>query len=846
MRDQDVRPGEPAEQVAPGPGDSRRAPLAGVRVLECGLAYAGPIATHYLAGLGAEVVKIDSRNATSFAVPPRWAEHLGLAALDLAAGADALNGGKLSLGLNLGNAEARPILARLVASCDVFVTNLSVPALATLKLHEADVREWNDKIIYLSLTGFGTGPGPYRDYRSFGPTLSALAGYDSLTGDADRDPVTCRTPYLDFLAAYHAVVAILNALDARTRPARGPSLELSQFSVAASALGPDILYTQIADELPLRSGNRSPASAPRGLFPCRGDDRWVSIEIGNDAEWRAFCQASGLQRLEEDSRLREAAGRLSHQDEIEPVIAAWTRGQTNREVAFRLQARGVAACPVQTGWDHLADPQLEARGYWRAVRHDRLGSDIASSLPMQFSSTEIGFDRGPPSHGHDTDTVLGGLGLLPDEIDRLVEVGVAEREAAVPAEFADRRLERPSKRWAWPLLGLTDRLDEAPGLRADQQPATAAPVQVAECRILDLSDDLSAYGTRLLAMLGAEVIRVEPPDGTPLRLQSPVHRGVSAYHQFMDAGKRSVTLDLETEPGRASFLRLARTADIIYESGSVGQLAGWGLGWDVLHEANPAAVLVSVTPFGQTGPYAHWHAGELGLWALSGSLPGIGYPDRPPSVPRDVAPMLVGTIGAIATLAALQARRMTGEGEWIDVSAHETMVSTAGAMLPEIERLAQLPRAGSQGASVGPWGYFPCSDRPVSLMAVSPRHWLVLATWIHDETGNDGGLAPEYLRSAVVRYEHSETIDELVGSLTRRYAADEFSREAQRRGIPAVPLNSLQDLLRDPHLEAIDFWRPAPDGQAVKWPAPPLGFADHRQLTPAPDLGADNALLAPD
>jgi crotonobetainyl-CoA:carnitine CoA-transferase CaiB-like acyl-CoA transferase len=814
-------------------GGAPAAPLSGIRVVDCGLAYAGPVATRFLAGLGAEVIRIDSRKATSFSVPPPWAGDLGPAAADLAAGAEALNGGKLSLGLNVGHPEARPILAALVARSDVFLTNLSVPALSSLKLHDADVREWNRQIIYVSLTGFGTAPGPYRDYRSFGPTLSALSGFDSLTGDPDRDPVTSRTPYLDFLAAYHAVVAILHALGGRSPGQEPPSYELSQFSIAASTLGAQILHAQVADELPGRCGNQIPGWAPCGLFPCRGDDQWVSIEIRTDAEWRAFCDASGLRELDADISHDE---RVLRQDEIASRIASWTERLTSREVAYRLQARGVSACPVQTGWDHLADPQLEARSFWRMVRHDRLGADLASSLPVRFGSAPVGITQSAPSLGHDTDTVLAGLGFAPDAIDRLVESGIAERETPVAAEFAGVTLERPSRRWAWPILGLTDK---PPPPSQGAVDATAEAVDLSRCRILDLSDEQSVYGTRLLRMLGADVIRVEPPTGAPLRRQPPLHDGVSTYHQFMDAGKSSVTVDFETDEGRELFARLAATADVIYESRAVGWLASHGLGWERLHRGNPGAVLVSVTSFGQDGPYAHWHAGELGLWAMSGSLADIGYPDRPPSVPRAVAPALIGTMGAVATLAALYARQRTGRGQWVDVSGHETMVATAGSMLPQIERLRRLPRAGSQGAGVGPWGYFPCADRPVSVMAISARHWLALATWVRDETGSDAGLAPEFLSSAVTRYEHGDVIDPLVASLTRRYCANDFCEQAQSRGIVAVPLNSIADLLSDPHLERIGFWRPGPGGHPPKWPAGPFGFAD-QPLAPSPELGANN------
>jgi formyl-CoA transferase len=342
--------------------------------------------------------------------------------------------------------------------------------------------------------------------------------------------------------------------------------------------------------------------------------------------------------------------------------------------------------------------------------------------------------------------------------------------------------------------------------------------------VLDLSDELSTYGAKLLGLLGAEVVRVEPPAGSSTRRRPPLANGVSAFHEFMETGKRSVAIDLETDEGRASFEELLATCDVVYESLPVGKLAALGLGWERIRELSPKTVLVSVTSFGQTGPYAAWRTGEVGLWALSGTLPTTGYPDRRPIVAPSVAGILVGTIGAVAALAALRARTFLGHGQWVDVSAHETLVAAGNAMLPQIDDLAPRRRAGAQGASVGPWGYFPCADRMVSVLAVAERHWRSLAEWIHEETGDDVVLDEAYAASAGVRYRERDTIDRSIGLLTRRYGAAAFCAEAQRRGLAAMPLNSVADLLTDPHLEEAGFWQTSPDGTPVRWPGPPFEF----------------------
>jgi benzylsuccinate CoA-transferase BbsF subunit len=735
---------------------------------------------------------------------------------------------------------ARPVFEKLVGNSDVFMTNLSVPAVESLRMTYNDLSAINPRLIYIAMPGFGAGPGPYREYRSWGPNLSSLSGLDYLTGDADRDPVMTPLPLPDYVGAYHAVTAILAALLERQTSGTGCEIRMAQFETTVNVLGPQVIEAQLTGVVPGRRGNRNPIAVPRDLFPSAGHDRWVSIEIFSDEDWRRLAAVEGMPAALRNERFASAAARAEHEEELYGLIGEWTSARTNREAADFLQAAGVAGNSVATNWDHLTDPQLEARRFWKAVCHDRLGLDLTSSLAFQMSETAPRYHHAMASFGHDSEDVIRRVaGLSHAEADAVISAKAVEREAQIPNELAGVRLERPSGTWAWPLLRLTP-----PVLTDDDAPAAAAdpvtPKRLADLLVLDMSDEISAYGTYLLARLGCTVVRIEPPGGAAIRGVPPLDDGISSYEMFMDGLKSSLIIDFDSARGQAAFRDLLRRADVLFVGDDHAALHRAGLGWTEMHALNPALSLVSVKPFGQTGPYRHRRAGELGLWALSGMMPITGYPDRRPMLPGGaLAANLVGATAAFATLAALNARIETGRGQNVDVSAHEVMVFTCSGMLGQIEDGAERQRTGVRALGAAPYGFFRCADRQISLLALFPNHWESLAAWIAEKTGNERAVDQKYKGSSMVRFRYVEEVEALVNSLTGMYGANEFCREAQERGVPAMPVNSVAELLEDPHLEATAFWEAVTlsDGKEIRWPGPPFRMDGMPRAAPPPRVG---------
>ena len=377
-------------------------------------------------------------------------------------------------------------------------------------------------------------------------------------------------------------------------------------------------------------------------------------------------------------------------------------------------------------------------------------------------------------------------------------------------------------------------------------------------RVIDLSGLTGAYGARLLAATGAEVIKVEPPGGSPLRRLGPFVDGApepegSLWWAYLAMGAKSVTIDLETEDGRAALAELLATADVVIDD---GELAGGGpdgldrrgLGHETISTANPGVVWVAITPFGREGPKREWATSNLVALAASGILYTVGFDDQPPVAPGGPAQLALYATALNAAMAAalgLRGRRLTGKGQRIDVSVAEVALSLSpetGVPVFLDDRVHRV-RAGNRRTLSRPFGLYPCSDGYASILVLMPRHWENIANWVHEVCDNESIIDPVFADMAV-RGETMELIDSWVEELTTSMTVLEFFTEAQRRGIPVSPVNTIESLRTDPHLEAVGFWDSTelPGGGEATVPGPP--FRDSSgwwHLGRAPRLGEHTA-----
>ena len=377
--------------------------------------------------------------------------------------------------------------------------------------------------------------------------------------------------------------------------------------------------------------------------------------------------------------------------------------------------------------------------------------------------------------------------------------------------------------------------------------------------VLDLTRFLAGpYCTLLLAGLGAEVIRVEPPGGDPYRDRPPFGgpKGAGLTRQTDDdvalailhraRGKKSVTLNLRAPAGVEIFRRLCAGADVVVENFLPGTLEKMGLGFPVLQAANPRLVLCSISGFGQRGPYRDRRAFDPIVQAMSGISSITGYPDRPPvrcgAAISDTAASLYGVIGI---LSALRARERTGQGDWVDVAMLDGSFFLLADVLEYAAGGLDPQRLGNGHQGTVPFNVYSARDGWVTLCAVTAEEWLhVLRAMGREELATDARFDP----SAASRTAHREEIDALVGNWVGRRTVEEAVRILQAHHVPAGPVRTLSEAFDDEHLNAREMVVPLE--HPTRGPVPgargagmPIKFLHHPAAfdAPAPTHSAHNA-----
>jgi len=351
------------------------------------------------------------------------------------------------------------------------------------------------------------------------------------------------------------------------------------------------------------------------------------------------------------------------------------------------------------------------------------------------------------------------------------------------------------------------------------------------------------YATLLMAKAGADVIKIEPPHGEPLRRRAPSGKSTTFPIAMLNSNKRAITLNLKHERGRALLFDMARRADVLLENFSPGTMERLGAGWAELRQVNPRLIYASGSGYGLSGPDRDNLAMDLTIQAVSGLISTTGFADGPPV---KAGPAVVDFLSGIhlyaAVTTALFERERTGKGRLVEVAMQEAAYVTLTSHLETYWHLWRVPpRTGNRSHARSPLNVYPTNDGYVAINVAVEEHWhQLLAAMGRTDLRDD----PRFKTNAD-RVAHLDETDALVGAWTRTLGKMEVFTIAKRYRIPCAPVRDVAEVMHDPHMHERGMleWIEHDEIGRIVVPTSPLRFhgADAVATTPSPKLGQHNA-----
>lgn len=396
-----------------------RGPLEGLRVVDLSRLVAGNLLTQHLVDFGADVLKVEPKEGDTLrhwrvkGVETTWKIH---------------SRGKRSLCLDFRNPGAVPLIRRLIPGAAIFVESFRTGTLEAMGLSPADLLALEPRLVIIRISGWGQD-GPYRRRPGFGTLVEGFAGFASMNGFADREPVLPPMYLADSLAGLTGAFAAMTALrEVEVNKGRGQVIDLPLLDPLYNSLGPQAANYKLTGQIKPRTGSRSTGSAPRNVYRTK-DDAWVCLSASTQGMAERVLRSIGRGDLVDDPRFRTNEQRVANSVELDAIIGAFIAERTQQENVAFFERAEVTIGPVYDITRFMQDPHVQARGLMTEYPDDDMGSFPMHAITTRFSGTPGAIRAPAPRLGQHTREVLAAAGLSIAEIEDSLASGLAKAEA---------------------------------------------------------------------------------------------------------------------------------------------------------------------------------------------------------------------------------------------------------------------------------------------------------------------------------------------------------------------------------------------------------------------------------
>ena len=721
--------------------------LEGVLVVDLTSGVSGAYASKLLADLGARVVLVEPPDGSPLRQRPPLHEDKPYGAIWAH-----LSGGKESLAPGDGE-EAIDILRGLIQAADILLLDGGNPFEGALPPVAPE------HLVEVDCSPFGRS-GPYVGWRGSDIATWAMGGYMYFTGEKSRAPLMLPGSQAELHAGCHAAYAALVALFERRQTGWGQQIEVTDLEAALSAHAWLISSWAASGQLMDRGTHDLVACADGWIFP---------MTMAPNANFFLLIDKPELMVEEIALDLTQWSERVP---QLQEMFAEWAADKSALEITEKAQQLRVACTPVFDAAALYADDHIAERGYWESG--DEAWPNAADGdafrfpgQPFQLSGTPARRKGSAPALGADTATLIEEFGSIPAPAS-------PPSPPQPDAPLRGIKVVEVTANWAGPVAG------------------------------------------RHLADLGADVVKVEwaarPATralfwpGPELDLQRQGYNR-AMYFNLLNRNKRDVVIDLSDPRGKEIFEDLIRGADVLIENNSARVMPNLGLGWDDLRQINPRLIMVSMSGYGATGPHKDWVAYGSNIETTSGLTAVTGYePDGPRyRTTLFYADPVAGIHGAVAIMAALEQRRRSGEGQWIDIALNETGASFCFESLLEYQATGRVRQPMmNRDPRFAPQGAYPAIgiDKWVAISVQDDRDWEALCEVI----GRADLADDEELATLEGRWRRHDELDEAIEAWTLTLEQYEVAWALQRAGVSAAPVLANWQMLPDPHLHERGFY----------------------------------------